>query len=371
MSKFNSNFNIQLSILSPVHIGSGTEKNWQRGLDFVHTNDQVLWLDIDRLMHTMSEQEVNTYMGYLERGNMDVLEDYLTKRFDLEEYARQSFRYESKFHGKEIRALIRDGLGSAYIPGSSIKGAIASALFAFLYRQTAPKYYNNQTFKELYGDFSRSLGRFIRPSDSGGLNSEISDLELFNLYRKGTGWESDKKSDFSIIVETFVPEQHTALRLTLADGLGKLLAEWEPKQQKSFLPTYYKPVFGENPLGNLFKIINESTVSHLNKEIAFFKTYNEYDKTAEVVEQLETLRNQVAECPPQRKCILRMAYGSGFHAITGDWRFSDHASTLKQPDSKNLVYSRHTRQKEPALYKSRRIAFPYAESMGFVALEVS
>ena len=67
-------------------------------------------------------------------------------------------------------------------------------------------------------------------------------------------------------------------------------------------------------------------------------------------------------------CLLRMSGGSGFHAITGDWRFNDHLQTIEQPDRKNMVYNHKIRGKEPARYKSRRVAYPWKELMGFVQL---
>jgi hypothetical protein len=63
-----------------------------------------------------------------------------------------------------------------------------------------------------------------------------------------------------------------------------------------------------------------------------------------------------------------LAYGSGFHGITGDWRFDNHTETIEKPDTKNMVYDQTTRQKVPARYKSRKVAG--VELMGFVKLHL-
>jgi CRISPR/Cas system CSM-associated protein Csm5 (group 7 of RAMP superfamily) len=97
---------------------------------------------------------------------------------DLESVSTHIFNYDGKLKSKEIKTLIRNGLGETYIPGSSIKGAIASALFHYLYNGVNPTYFNDQTTKELLGTFDRALGRYLRPSDSSAIETEINGIQF-------------------------------------------------------------------------------------------------------------------------------------------------------------------------------------------------
>jgi hypothetical protein len=115
-------------------------------------------------------------------------------------------------------------------------------------------------------------------------------------------------------------------------------------------------------------------MKHISREIAFFEHYDKTDDGIaedidEVVDNLKSLLRQ-AQQADENTCFLRMSFGSGFHGITGDWRFSDHTESVQKPDNQNLVYNFKTRSKEAARYKSRRLAFPSSDAMGFVRLSV-
>lgn len=367
----NQNYDVKIKILSPVHVGANAEKNWLRGADFVHTNGRIyvlnqklVWRDFD-----FDENQRGQYLHLLGAGQFAQVEQMIVNNLDLEEVSDFSFEYDGKLKAREIKTVIRDGNNDAYIPGSSIKGAMLSAIYHFLHEGVKPESYNEQTEKELLGTFDRALGRYLRPYDTCPILTEVNDVDLYNLYRKGLRWEGDFKSNFTIVTETFKPDTEGSFRLTLADDLAAFM-----KKQKgeTALPTYYKNVFDNKPLETLFGIINNATRDHINKELAFFEKYNNKKNQDDIDLVLDQLDDLLADLENinNKSCILQMSSGSGFHGITGDYRFNDHLSTIDNPDARNLIYSRTTRQKEPTRYKSRRLVFPFAGVMGFVRLNV-
>jgi hypothetical protein len=359
------NYDIQLTMLAPVHIGASAEQNWQRAADFVHTDAKIYVLDQQKVWFDLDKRQQQQYVDWLGNGKFDEVERLIVDYLDLESVSTHIFDYDGKLNSREIKTLIRNGLGETYIPGSSIKGAIASALFHYLYNGVNPTYFNDQTAKELLGTFDRALGRYLRPSDSSAIETEINDVELYNLYRKGVNWSGEFKQGFIILLETFKTNCTGSMRLSLAADI----AEFVRKQSgKTGLPTYYDNVFGENPLKNLFKIINDYTRTHIEREIKYLETYNDQEDIDSVLGQLDALLLDLGDIK-EHSCILRLAFGSGFHGITGDWRFKDHTSTIAQGDDKNMIYNRTTRNKEAARYKSRRLVFPFAGMMGFVRLD--
>jgi CRISPR-associated protein Csm5 len=360
----NKNYSIHIKTLSPVHIGAGTEKNWQRAADFVHTNGHIYILDQRKVWLGLTDKQQAQYIDWLGTGRFAEVERMIVDSLNLKTVATSIFEYNGKLTSREIKTVLRNGNNEAYIPGSSIKGAIASALHYFLYEGIKPQYYNDKTAQELLGIFDRALGRFLRPSDSSEMATEVNDVDLYNLYSRASGWRGDFKDNFRIVLETFKENTEGSMRLSLATDLAHFI---EQQKGSLALPTYYKHTFGEQPLENIFKIINNYTRVHLQRELAYFKKYNDHEDIDPVIDQLEDLQKDLDSLDEQT-CLLRLSFGSGFHGITGDWRFKDHSTTIEQPDTKNRIYNRTTRQNEPARYKSRRLVFPFSGLLGFIKL---
>src|SRR5690606_6823933 len=112
----------------------------------------------------------------------------------------------------------------------------------------------------------------------------------------------------------------------------------------------------------LFNLVNEYTNAHLRREIDFFSTYPQAEDTDLLIENLESLRQMTINNPDS--CVLRLSYGSGFHGITGDWRFLTHTETIDKPDWENK------RKGEPTRYKSRKVVGQdiHTNAMGFVKI---
>ena len=361
----NINKNITLKILSPVHIGAGGEKNWQRGADFVHANGNVYVLDQRKTWLSLPEVLQNRYLSLLGAGNFNEVEKLLTEELDLDDVANYIFEYDGKLKSREIKTVIRDGNYEAYIPGSSIKGAIASALFHHIYEKEKPQYVDEKKVKEMLGDFSNALGRYIRPSDTGMIDTDIYDVDLYNLYSHGKEWKGSFKDNFTIVLEGYRHVTEGSFRLSLAAGLSDFIKVNQAKTGKQILPKHYDSTLGSNPFENLFKCINDCTRTHLAREKVYFEKYDNQDEISEILDHIGELELEL-ETP--NSCVLRLAYGSGFHGITGDWRFKDHTQTINEPDKLNMIFNRQTREKAPARYKSRRLVYPFAGLMGFVKL---
>lgn len=369
----NTNYTIKLTVRSPLHIGAGAEKNWVRGFDFIESKGKVWIIDKDKLFQQFEDEKLlNQYLNKTKNARWHDVEKFLTENFELEDISLHSFKHSGGALTNDIRTLARDGEGRAYIPGSSLKGAITSAIFHYIWDSTNPKGYNKFINNDLLGSFGESIMRYIRPADVAmpPNTTEINNVALFNLYRDGSTWESDFKDGFKVSVEHFKVNTTHQFRLSIANGLGEIIREAGAKINMPMLPKYYNQVIASEPAEHLFKIINRCSAAHLDREIDFFQTYDQADDTDMIVNQLKDLK-KISESSP-KTCILRMAGHSGFHSITGDWRFRNHKSTLNQPDPDNKVWSQTSRQKEAARYKSRKIMANGDEILlGFVQLDLN
>ncbi len=365
--KLNTNIEVGLRILTPVHVGAGGEKNWLKNLDYFDDRGRIVVIDHDKLFTLFIEsgQSIDGLASMLVAGNsQDFRKQVLeVKRFSTDRFSEKilSKNISEGARLTEIKSLISDGINGTYIPGSSIKGAIANVLFHYLYKGKGFSVAEKNTYEDVMGSFKTSLMRYIRPFDVFLDKTEVSEINLFNLYYEGM-WQSKIKNGFQIFAETFAPDAQAKFRISIADGFLNILKN---KNLDAFLPKHHADIFKENPLQFLFNRINLYTRLYLEKEIEFFKKYDQADIAADVLEKLHELRSMTFN--NSRSCILRLSFGSGFHGITGDWRLPDHLGTIDKPDEKNQVYSQSSRQKEPARYKSRRITHD-GLPLGFVEL---
>jgi len=361
-----TNYDITLRILRPVHIGSGNL--WLSGADFVVQKNEVCLLDRDRFYLDLDEREQRRYINLLSNGKLREVEKFILDETDFDSVISRRIPWMGGDGPKEIRTLIRGGANNEpYLPGSSIKGAMASAIFGYLYQHLKPRHYDKNINRELLGSFDQSIMRFFRPYDVALDKTEIQQIDLFNLYRDGSDWYSDYKTEgFSLYAETFGFEAEGTFRFGIGEGFAAFIKKQEQLHKKQLLPKHLSLILQEQPLEFLFKLINDHTRTHIQRELEFFNAYPEAQDHDIII---QTLEKMIAKTNAGSKsCVLRMGGGSGFHAITGDWRFADHRKTIEQPDKENLVYNYVERQLVPARYKSRKVTREFTEPMGFVEL---
>jgi len=364
MTKLNSNFNIKLKVLSPVHIGSGHVL--VRGVDFVQANGSIHILDKEKLYLSLSDLEQEYYLNLISKGRLNESEKWIQETVNLAGLTRKSAPYTSILDSGELRPLISDGHGHPYIPGSSIKGAIRSVLFNYLWNRDKYKEVDKDVENRLLGSFKRAITRYIQPSDAEISQTEITDIALFNLQKPGFDWKSYYGSkgiptEKLMVCETYAVGAESNFRLTIADGMMNIV---KAKGDGVLHPNTKHVIREDKPLQYLFKFINEYTREHLRREIAFFEAYREAEHTDFIIHHLYELMRKTENNP--RSCVLRMSFGSGYHGITGDWMVEDHVAVVD-----DMIWLKIQRNEEQYHLKSRRIA-KNAEQvvacMGFVEL---
>lgn len=374
---FNQKLRCTLEALTPVHVGSDNAKFWQRGIDWFYDGRRVRVIDQEALLQELllqpasgNKTALDRYTELLSKGKKDDIERLLDEcGIDLAAIAPLSLEYGKEDLPDEIRSMMRTGMGAPLLPGSSIKGALRSAIYHFLYKRLNLRDYNKMTERDVLGAFDFGIMRFIFPGDVafGAKDTEVTALRLFNLVSAGIGWRSHYDKDLRISAETLKVGASGAFSISVAD-------KWIEVIRKNASFNLHKNLqyvlVRENPVQSLFNLVNDYTHEHLRREIAFFKKYPQAQHTDQVIARLEELQKLTVHNADA--CILRTSYGSGFHAMTGDYRFGDHTETVDNPDPRNRGYSRSVRGMVQARYKSRRIAEPFSEAdlMGFVKISL-
>jgi hypothetical protein len=353
----------QIEILTPVHVGVGLERAWQPGTDFIVRGNEVCLLDTKATYDKLEEKKrLDHYVSCLIGDDRDGYKKEL-ERLGEELPVWQKYQYSYPAGDiLQIRPLIRNGAdGQPYLPGSSLKGAIRSILFRYL-RKEVPALATKTNDKDVFGSIDNNLMRFFRFTDAPLAPAKLMRAKIYNLRKEGDDWEGGWKRGSTNTTQEFDKSGfHTDYEVFAVGAVGYLrygtMCQMPPdfwsKITKDY-PSHHTEVL-KNAGFDLFAVINAHTKQYLKKQIAFFTAYKQAKHAEKIIEQLEQL---LALIPADNSfCILKLAAGSGFHSITGDWQYEKFIHIIGPHKGK-------------LKYKSRKIAFEGEQfyPMGFVKL---
>ena len=271
-----------------------------------------------------------------------------------------------------MKETIHNGQGLPYIPGSSIKGAIRTAILTSLVdiiqdREDkiiqkrrinkegqrpieVPKLdknknkllYADKIEKELFGrDPNNDIFRFIRVGDAYfDKDSTIATRMInLNITRKNELVDKSKPQ----LIEAIGSSETSTFSLNVAADYYKWV--------KSKFPTLGNLPAELQSISGLFSLINIHTQKLIEDEIEYWKNV---EKTGAeyYIETLEDLLEEVKECRNESSCVLRIGHGSGWRFITGAW--TEQLSNFKT-DVINAARPQNYRYSEYDFPKTRRV----------------
>jgi len=170
---------IRIELLTPVHIGSGQFLQQQTDyVEYVGEGGRYFGvIDDHKLLHILGEDRIDLWVQSVERDE-DTTE--LVKRFApsvaVPKYCKRSIFICSDERTNTLKECLHDGMGRPYIPGSSIKGAIRTAILSLIMQKKTPEEISNmnmvadgkcaQIEKEQFGDIQQSDFRFLQVGDA-------------------------------------------------------------------------------------------------------------------------------------------------------------------------------------------------------------
>ena len=328
-------YNIELQVLTPLSVGAGKDNEWVPGADFVYKNGYVYVLDIRKAYE--EGVDVNKLTNLFLRSDIDGIVTMLGSK--LEQVSRYIFPCKITTTNP-IKTFLRTQYhDKPLVAGSSIKGAVRSALFHSL-RSVEDKD-NASVFGTLKD--STDFMRFLQIGDIELSSTILLNSKIFNLWKDDSdwlgGWKHARNSTngnynrngFNTIYECAEPKEVGYGTITLADEKFDMIGSGQEhfEQKASII---------HEGITTLFKAINNATLDYLKKEKLFFENYPA-DRTDEIEECIEDLINSIpadGSC-----CVLKMSAGVGFHAVTGDWQYDDYDDTGEN-NGKKLYKSRKT-----------------------------
>lgn len=364
----------KLTVLSPVHVGCGVSLS--KNIDFFTDGSTTFVLDIDLAMHAFPDLWLNQTSFDITR-----IKDALLKRGG-ERFVRQ---VTPPIRADEVLLQMRDGRGAMLIPGSTIKGALRTAMLSFLGFQDI------QARKQLVQDIvqasnlkSRDSGRrledhYLRGSPSNGerpgphedifravMVSDCAILpqsvpKIFEVHVKSPiKGAMTREKDFVIACEGVPSGAMGFLRI----GVDEFLLD------KKWLRLAGLP---DVDVG--FSALARATKEHILRTIQDERAYFERVGLPQAVGFIDALKNEVEQAG-NNTMYLRLGWGIGWCGTTGailnpDERLAllHESEKIGKPVSKidARLYDNHT----IIFPKTRRYVFGAGEPplFGFVRLE--
>ena len=129
-------YSVKLETLSPVHIGNG--KTLKRDFDFVTHGNITYCLNVDLILREKEDQWKNNKGSYPLPGKLLRADEY-------KNFSRYTMRGipRSVLSNAEVKSFIKDVYDYPYIPGSSLKGALRTALAWNGWNEVKPKLNRN------------------------------------------------------------------------------------------------------------------------------------------------------------------------------------------------------------------------------------
>ena len=187
-------YRMSLTTLSPVFIGSGEELNKSM---YVYNDNEIMIIDEKKLIKELLLRKglYESFLNGCSSGDLN-LTNFLEKNLhgykDIDIYKYKIKSYSNiKTNGKfnNINTFIKSSNGKPYIPGSSIKGAIRTAIIAGEIINNKSKY--NNIFKGIISGRNRYSENDIVNNISNNFNiknifnkisvSDTNDIDINNL----------------------------------------------------------------------------------------------------------------------------------------------------------------------------------------------
>ncbi|MCH3924307.1 MAG: type III-A CRISPR-associated RAMP protein Csm5 [Bacteroidales bacterium] len=379
--------NIKITTLTPIHVGSGVML--QNNTDFVQQqldeDNYIGVVDDRRLMEIIGEKNIDKWVASINKkeNTKDFIERCCSKNISIEEYSKRLIYCPQKINIQPTTTLkeyIHDGLGKAYIPGSSIKGAIRTAILI----KEVPniedvnnkidnkrgKLNAKEIEQEVFGkDPNSDCLRFLHIGDAY-FNEGCEDaLNMINLNIRERQDYLDKTK--SQIIEVITNGEESTFNLTIDLSKNEYIDTYNNEVENS---TKRKNMIKKLPFNNekdLFYLINRHTQKLLESELSIWGDYKEENIVIDYINTIEDILNKVKSCD-ENSCILRIGHASGWRFITGAWS-EDVKDDIWDKICKESRPGDEKKYKQYIFPKTRRINYNNKEVslLGFVKLEIN
>jgi len=329
---------IEIETLTPVHIGSGHEL--RGNYEYLYFADEkcIAVIDAEKILDFIGIDNIDNWVAAIDQ-QLNILHHLPqlrnAKALDL---AQRIISIPGKAPIAErngIKAHIHLAEQQPTIPGSSLKGAIRTAILTYLIKSDAgfaqdernlgsnkgtyTQYHAKQIeanyfgredrlnrFDELEQSPNKDLLRFLRVGDAYfPAHTCVVKNTIINLFRHGWGEKKEESSFYECIPKG-------AKTLSSIQIPQELLTQVE---RKGYIRNGHFELLAPQ---RLFKLINQHTRLLLQNEIDFWEDEDNPLAIGDYLDHFSELLKQLDGCD-EYSCIIRVGGSSGWDFMTGAW----------------------------------------------------
>lgn len=375
-----------IETITPLHIGSG--RTLQGNTEYLYFNESktVSIIDERKVLKIIGDENIDKWVTIIEKG--ESLLDYLIQRSPTKSISpSQTDKRLLKVNGDSnptsgrsgIREQLFSGNGQPILPGSSLKGAVRTAIlnqailikpfyaqqlrdFKSIDFKGKPKFSGNKLEKKYFGgDANHDVFRLLRIGDAHFNETECILAETLN--EKGTGHEI--KHSVQQHIECIPANQSTLCGVQIPHDLIR-----EIKKRPSEL-SLMKGIDSIENIPTIFTQIKAHSKKHIEQEIKKYELLNLPKQADSYVETLKDILEKY-QFLSKNQCILRVGFGTGYLSMTGGWAEEQWKSIpnidyKKEMNDLATAVRKNDRYNGMALPKSRKIVMG-GIPLGFVKL---
>lgn len=383
-----------LTTLTPVHIGNGTTYN--KNIDFIQSGKKIGVIDEEKVLKILGTENLHQWVSAINRGGHDFINLLKQRGWREDDLESISVRVDNlktpDNQSNELKEAYRSPLKGLSIPGSSIKGAMRTAILNHLltedvFKQLKPedlkiqkeKWNNHSGRKERYDVWTDSKiekklfgenaneksTRFLKVRDAYFENTQpdVYELRLLDSFYEYWAFKEGQQS----LIETIPAGIKTETDIIIDE---KMLSE-NIKQYKNKWPDN-KIAYLKKGMNGLCRIVTEFTKQCCGYD--YNHLYDEQiDEGHEILEQLDKIYN-TCENAAENEMIFRVGGHSGYLFTTGQWISMSNESILLPQDDFNALRRNIQRNKDYSDMeiwpKTRKIA-SNGQIFGFVKISFS
>lgn len=334
LHKYGEKIPCTIEILTPTHIGSGVKL--LQGFDFFRDRGNIV---------KISQKDLEDYL----KENPDELRKFGDPSFRPESLIKKietGKRYYINEFAKEIYEFERNGSGLPYVPGSSMKGAVRTAILSDKFNKCSEierkkllslinrneKQAGERILENLFGERpNNNLLKTISIFDS---HFSEDDIDLYLIYilslssKDGSSflWKKmgrdSRNQDIPVnatplIVEMLKPGSKANFRLKV----DSFYFENEDARRRLNIQGIKS--------SEITKIINKYSLMQLESELSFFNKFKNKENLKPIIEDFEKLKTEL-ESINDGQAIMRMSWGVSWKFMTGGFITQEQLIELKR-----------------------------------------
>lgn len=187
------NYRVVLTTIGPVHIGTG--RQYKKKDYFLNGRESVSVLDVPKFLELLNEKQLKDYCDFLQKDSSEGLQDFLDRQENLEirnridEAALYSVKAKlarsrgGSYQYLDVFEFVKDAYGDPYIPGSSVKGMLRTALLSSIILDNRPLYqghFDRETVRDPQKQGHKTAGQIIEREAFWREKPDVGDPKIAN-----------------------------------------------------------------------------------------------------------------------------------------------------------------------------------------------